>query len=212
MLLRWINLSKKNRAIGIITESAQVYDELLKNTSYLIIAHSGVFNSYRQYEIHFNSSNFMHLTGVDTELSAGLFYSKCIGNKLSKSDFKLKDNGTTMLKLSLLPEMFNLDIYRTIGEFDSSGGYVKIKADVASGHNTGVLALKKINDTNYVPCSLLADHVDNTVIATSKQKILYIYSKKKKEKKYTDIVYEDEDAAEHEIPEEISKSINIIDK
>lgn len=200
-------MSKKDRAIEILTDSAKVYDDLLKNKSYLIISYSNVFKSYRHFEIVFNSANFMHLTGVDTRLKPSVFYKKCLNNRLSKNDFELKNNGTTMLKLELLPKMFELNIYRTIGDYSEFSDYIKIEADIAAGNNKGTLALKNIGNNLYIPCSLLRDSIDNRISSLSKQKITYIYSKNKNDNKYRDIIYEDKKGLTHAIPDEISQLI-----
>ena len=66
------NVNKK-QAIKIITDAAKKYDELLNKKHFLIIYQTK--RNIEYVKIDFRSQYFLHLTGVETSLSAKVFYS-----------------------------------------------------------------------------------------------------------------------------------------
>lgn len=69
----------------------------------------------------------MHLTGLKSGLSsssklfANDFYKKCLEHKLSPEDFDFAEDGTTHLKLAVLPKLVCKNLHASIiGNYDSS--------------------------------------------------------------------------------------------
>ena len=97
----------KNVALKIILESCKDYKENLVNCNLLFVF--GNINNPSFLETSFLGRNFLHLTGCETKLHANEFYNNALKKKLTKKDFELKSDGTTELKLSVLPEMMQIE-------------------------------------------------------------------------------------------------------
>lgn len=127
----------KEKAIKIITTCAKIYDKELCNRCLLFVCadkHKNV--SYMEFT--FKERNFLHLTGVclvnktKTEtgnfsadekinISAVEFYEKCLSGKLSPKDFEFSEEGTTQLKLDVLPYVLTKNLSANmIGDFNSN--------------------------------------------------------------------------------------------
>lgn len=52
-----------------------------------IIISSDLFNSSKKYILRFYKTNFLHLTGVKTNLTAEDFFNKCLYNTITEDDF-----------------------------------------------------------------------------------------------------------------------------
>lgn len=105
----------KEDAIRIVTACAKLYEEHLAGKNLLFVCQ----NKHRvttEIELSFDASNFLHLTGLklkkqstktgeDESISAKVFYEKCLSHKLSVRDFEFAPDGTTPLKLDVLPRM-----------------------------------------------------------------------------------------------------------
>ena len=96
---------KKENAIKIIAECAKLYKENLENKNLLFVF--GADKTPEFFEASFLPRNFLHLTGVkifEERVGGSVdFYERCLRRKLSPSDFSFADNGTTVMKLSILP-------------------------------------------------------------------------------------------------------------
>ena len=112
---------KKQQAIKIITEAAKIYNKNLENKNLLFIF--GAEKSPEFFEASFLPRNFLHLTGVrifeDRIFGSVDFYEKCLHGKLSPSDFSFADNGTTEMKLSVLPQLMKIQTCaKMVGVYD----------------------------------------------------------------------------------------------
>ena len=84
-------LSFHSRVKNTLIQCAEIYNSFYVKYDYLIIADAFKKNPY--YIISAQEDNYLHLTGVSTNLSAKQFFHKCISKTLSESDFKLKTHG-----------------------------------------------------------------------------------------------------------------------
>lgn len=112
---------KKEKAIRIITSCAKEYHKNLEGRNLLFIY--GTFKEPEYFEAAFSPENFCHLTGVERTAgySAEQFYQRCLHGKLNPSHFELRKNGTTEMKLSVLPRLMNIDRTATmVGVYDNS--------------------------------------------------------------------------------------------
>ena len=119
----------KDEAIKIVAQCAQAYQKELDGKSLLFLCtdkHKRVF----PFEFSFYGNNYLHLTGLkapkgaDGE-SAGLFandfYQKCLDHKLSPADFEFSEDGTTHMKLEVLPTVISKNLQaKMIGDYNSS--------------------------------------------------------------------------------------------
>lgn len=125
-------------ALPIIIKAAKEYDEKLNDKHFMIVYQDK--NEVKISEVGFRDMNFLHLTGVSSNLSATMFYSACISGKLSIRDFSIDSKGKAQRKLMVLPYLPKL-LYNNcmIGKFINSGIY--IKADYFVGNTKAILSV-----------------------------------------------------------------------
>jgi len=113
---------KKDEAIRILTTCALQYYSNLENKNILyIFIENGKMNSF---ESLFLPRHFLHLTGVKI-ISRGVksteFYRLCLKSQLPKSVFTFHENGTTEMKLSVLPQIMNIHkTAKMVGDYDNA--------------------------------------------------------------------------------------------
>lgn len=192
----------KEDAIKIVTSCAQKYkDELDGNT--LMFVCKDKHNVISCFEFSFRPENFMHLTGLKTIrnaaelknanrtdaeiISAADFYSRCLNHKLSPRDFEFANDGTTDMKLNVLPLVVNKNLSANmIGDYNSSkpllyteklAGSIKACVGFTRDSNTGLLLPNTMLQEDLRPnvCGYV------TVIAT--------YRKKQGDEKYQELTY-----------------------
>lgn len=192
----------KAEAIKIVTACARKYrDELDGNTLMFVCRDKHYVISC--FECLFRPENYMHLTGLKTIrnaaeqekanrtdaeiISAADFYSRCLNHKLSPRDFEFADDGTTDLKLNVLPLVVNKNLSANmIGDYNASkpllyteklAGSVKACVGLIRDPNTGL----------FLPNTMLQEdlrrnvHGYVTVIAT--------YRKKQSDETYQELTY-----------------------
>ena len=102
------NMAKytKQQAISIITDCAVKYKENLDGYQLLFIL-KDKHKHISSLEVSFNPYNFLHLTGIKLadKTTATDFYERCLNHKLSPDDFSFAPDGTTQLKLEILPQL-----------------------------------------------------------------------------------------------------------
>ena len=116
----------KEDALKIIINAAIEYEERLRDNHFLIIYSQN--NKISAVQVGFRDSNYLHMTGVKSRLSAPVFYDSCIKKKLSERDFEFDKNGRVQQKLMVLQYLPDL-LYNNcmVGDFINSG--ICIKAD-----------------------------------------------------------------------------------
>lgn len=175
----------KKKAIETIIQAAKNYKDYLQDKVFLIIYIENTVT--KMVEVEFRSSHFLHLTGVNTKLSAKRFYDKCINQKLSINDFELEKGGKTQQKLMVLPFLHEL-LYNNcmIGNFINSGVY--IRADYFIGNTRAILSVGFRYGKNFdFPVTLFREDVRKLSQPTNK--VLAIFAKNHKKEKYTECTY-----------------------
>ena len=74
----------KKKAIDIIVKAATNYKNTLQDKAFLLIYQEN--GKMKTVQVEFRENHFLHLTGVQTSLSAKRFYEKCVSHKLSFAD------------------------------------------------------------------------------------------------------------------------------
>jgi hypothetical protein len=216
----------KEKAISIIHKSAIEYNQNLINKNVLFLyTHN---NKYDYLECSFTNNNFLHLTGVETDVEPMQFYNAALNNKISVNDFDFKSDGTTELKLSVLLKLMNIHkVGRMIGDYNYCGRW--LVADRLAGTTTSVMGF--IKDNNYFyPSSILKENLSN-ISKKPYSKIIASFIKSQKEELYNELCYAIKDHelitekalkliedkidfknlnASFEIPECINKYINLL--
>lgn len=111
----------KKEALAIVFSCATEYKENLVGRSLLFLCQDKHKKIYCL-EVTFNSSNFLHLTGFKTgkklneenderdfddvrtmEINPSHFLELCLDRRLSEDDFSFAEDGTTPMKMRVLP-------------------------------------------------------------------------------------------------------------
>lgn len=162
----------KKSALKIIIGAAKAYDLKMNNKHFLIVYRDRAM--IKTACVGFRDMNFMHLTGVQTNLSAQQFYSACLSGKLSEKDFELDHKGKVQQKLIALPYLADL-LYNPcmIGNFINSGIY--IKADYFIGNTKAVLSVgfKTGKYTDY-PVTLYREDIRHLSQPTNKVHAIFV--------------------------------------
>ena len=177
---------KKEAAIKIITSCAKSYKNNLENKNLLFIF--GDLQTPEYFEASFLPRNFLHLTGIKLVegriVSSKDFYDRCLNGKLSPDDFYMAQNGTTDMKLSVLPQLMNLHLCaKMVGDYDNTLLYTEkivgnIFACVGFIHENGY----------YIPNTALREDIRDITISPQKR-VLAIFRKDIKQKLYETICY-----------------------
>lgn len=174
----------KREAIRIMVSAAEDYKKLYAGKNHLYVYNKD--NQLYSIETSFTQSAFLHLTGVETTLSAKQFYSKCISHSLSQKDFDFKTDGTTELKMKILPKLFKVSQnYKMIGTYNNSKP--KLYTERLAGGQFCCMGLISSNSRFYIPNTALNEDIRDLIVTT--HRIVAIYSKSISQNEYTDRLY-----------------------
>ncbi len=176
----------KKRAIEILSQCGALYAENLVNQNYLILY--GDISAPQQVELKFLPRNFQHLTGavVAHGISSVQFYKKCRDRKLKASDFEFSPDGTTVLKLDVLPMLFAFHKnMKMIAQYNNSK--FRLQTDTLTGGQRGCLGF--VTDQSYcVPNTALKEDIRG-IAQEPPKRILAMYRKAIQDKSYENMVY-----------------------
>lgn len=171
---------------------AELYHENLEGRSILLISSNNSLNRISTVEAAFGPSNFLHLTGVKfekgAEISPSVFYSRCLNRRLSASQFILAEDGTSELKLSVLPEIFGSKHLsaKMIGDFHDRRQ--ALFTDKLAGNIRCCVGLVFNSDQKvYVPNTVLRTDMRDSI--ENQQRIILTYRKSIDDDQYSELVY-----------------------
>lgn len=174
---------KKIDALKIIINCANLYKKNLVNKNFLIISKNEPF---QYWELRFEKKQFLHLTGINTKLSSNHFFSKATTGKLSVNDFELRKDGTTDLKLAVLPILMDFaNSVRIIGNYFEDGS-PRLYTEVLAGNIQGALGFVHDKKSNLVPNTCLNFNIR---LHSNSTRIVLMLSKALNEKEYLKIEY-----------------------
>jgi hypothetical protein len=166
----------QNEILAIVLSAAEDYSEKLLDRHFLIIYQDRASkNAYKYKEIGFRDYNFLHLTGLKTEMSASAFFSAATSDRLSVKQFHTDKQGRCIQKLNVLPYLSNL-LYNKclIGDFINSG--ISIKADYFAGDTRSIISLGFRKGTTVdIPVSLYNEDIKK--ISSPTNRVVAIYTK-----------------------------------
>lgn len=172
---------KKNDAIEILYKSALLYEKNLKNRNLLIIY--GNVNVPKFIETKATADNFLHLTGVENtnpSITPAKFYENILDKKVSLNDFEFKKDGTTTLKLSVLPYLMEITKQgKMLGIYNFKRP--RLKTDKLIGNISVSMGLVK-SGRFYSPNTVLKGDIRDDI--EKSERVLSILSKGIKEEKY----------------------------
>ena len=177
---------RKTEALRIIHNCALSYKQNLAHKNLLFVTTQDTKTTC--FETAFLPRNFLHLVGASTKLGSTEFYSMAIRGRLGEQDFGFMTDGTTEMKLNVLPQLMNIHISaRMAGDYDFSKSL--LVTDKLAGTVTAAMGFRKTGDKGiYVPNSAL--NTDLRLISIKPvQRIAAIFQKSKLDKKYTILTY-----------------------
>lgn len=177
----------KQQALSIIVDCALKYEQNLSGRNLLFLLKSKEL-SVSSLEVAFYPYNFLHLTGVrlNKKISAADFYQKCLNHKLCTEDFSFVQDGTTHLKLNVLPLLMTKNISaKMAGDFQNSSPF--LYTDKLIGNVKSCLGFVKTRHACYVPNTVLNLDIRNATQRTLQ--VIATYRKRQEESLYNDLVY-----------------------
>lgn len=175
----------KNDVLKIIINSANLYKNNLLNKNFLIIS-KNKNEPFQYWEVKFEKKQFLHLTGINTKLSANHFFSKATTGKLSLNDFEIRKAGTTDLKLSVLPILMDFaNSVRIIGDYFENDS-PKLYTEVLAGNVQGALGFVHDEKSILVPNTCLNCNIR---LRANSSRIVLMLSKPLNEKEYLKLEY-----------------------
>lgn len=179
---------KKEEALRIILKCCKLYHSNLENKNVMFIVQDKR-KDIHYLEMLFLTSNFLHLTGINITnkkiKSSTDFYNLCLKNQITVSDFKFNSNGTTSMKLQILPQIIQIQkICKMTGDYNNTKLYLSTQKLVGNV-NICMGFIKKGN--YYIPNTALKEDIRN--ITTEQAKIIAIMVKNVKDAKYKEITY-----------------------
>jgi len=174
----------KLEALRIIHSSAKSYNENLVNRNVLFISLNN--GKAELFEASFLPRNFLHLTGVCTELNSTAFYSMARRDRLSSKHIDFASDGTTEKKLDVLKALMNIHITaRMLGDYDYSQRF--LVTDKLAGTVTSAMGFRKDGEY-YVPNTSLKTDV-RVVSKRPVQRIVATFIKRFDDEIYSDLMY-----------------------
>ena len=105
----------KEAAVGIIHECSVLYSKNLCGRMVMFVTESENRASF--FETLFLPRNFLHLTGVKTNLNSEFFYEIALNQRLSPSSISFDPGGTTYIKLGILRQLMLIHVSaRMVGD------------------------------------------------------------------------------------------------
>ena len=191
----------KEDAIRIVTQCADRYQQELEQRSLLFLC-ADKHMRISIYEFYFHSYNFLHLTGLKTKspsanpipflssssiMSANSFYEKCLSHKLSPNDFEFSDDGTTSLKLDVVPGLITKNLNASmIGDYNSNKPRLYTEK-LAGGIKACMGFTMDAISGEYVPNTVLKEDLRNNV--TEWVRVIGVFRKAITETTYSEVTY-----------------------
>lgn len=177
----------KKQAVSIIINCASMYEQNLNKHKLLFILKDKSSN-ISSLEVAFYPYNFLHLTGIKLKntISAMDFYKRCLKHKLSPNDFEFSSDGTTYLKLEILPLLLSKNISaKMIGDFNTTKP--KLYTEKLVGNVKGCFGFIKTAKSEYIPNTVLNTDIRN--ISNYTAQVIATYRRSQSTPLYNELVY-----------------------
>lgn len=179
----------KKDALSVVFSCASEYKRNLVNRSLLFVC----TNKHKQIyclEVTFDASNFQHMTGLKTK-SSGIhalhFFELCIDQRLSENDFDFAEDGTTPLKILVLPSLVKKNLSANmLGDYNMSQPKLYTEK-IAGGVKACVGFVRDRGIGRYVPNTVLEGDIRKKV--NRPDRIILTYRKKRGDAQYAELVY-----------------------
>lgn len=180
----------KDQAIKTVCDCAFQYQKNLLNKSLLFIT-MDKHKCLDTVEVFFTKHNYLHLTGLKvnrSSISANRFFELCIDKKLSIKDFEFAKDGTTDLKLSILPFLINKNLSaNSIGYFNESG--IDLYTEKLAGSIRGCIGFRTDKRTGLLVPNTVLNKDIRECTKHPQARIIVTYRKNSSDVFYSEIVY-----------------------
>ncbi len=195
-----VKKSFTSRVVDSVIQCAKQYEAIYVDRSYLIFSDAFINNPF--YEIEAHKDNYLHLTGITTQLSARSFFDRCINGTLTESDIEIgsayhdpkEAKGNIRRKINSLPLIMGLFSDDTYVEEDFQKN--RISCTFASANRFATLGF--IATPKAVPRTLLKG---NELDEERSYSLSLVLSKARSDKYYDTVVYGDLQYVRHFIKE-----------
>ena len=201
----------KSKAIGIIVQCVELYHENFENKNLMILS-ANKQKYIHALEAHFPRRCFMHLTGImpneSLVRSATHFYTMCLEHRLTEGSFSIRPDGTTEMKLSVLPDLLKPHLSaKSIGDYDAFSP--KLFTEKLAGSIRACMGFTK-GDGFYYPNTVLKKDIRD-ISKHPQERILAIVSKEVGDLLYGTYVYATkiDDWSMYHISDDISGKIQM---
>ena len=181
---------KKEEVLKKLFDCASSYrDNLVNNNLLFICTNSALKVSLLQ--TVFSPGNYLHMTGIKfiktKKISPNEFYDKCINKRLSPKEFDLSDDGTTELKLEILPYLVAPGLSaKMAGDFSGVRPFLYTEK-LVGGVRGGIGLIFDDKRGYYVPNTVIND--DIRILTNEKLRIIATFKKGIHETDYKECVY-----------------------
>lgn len=179
----------KKEALSIAFKCAELYKKELLNKNLLFIAVDKK-QKVSAFESSFFAGNYKHLTGLilTSEMSPNDFFWNCIKRRISVNDIQFKADGTTPLKLKILPILLCKNLSANmIGSFSDT--HLNLYTEKLVGKQSGSMGFVfDRNKNRYVPNTVLNGDM-REMITLPVKRIISTHRKNMLDKDYTETVY-----------------------
>ena len=180
-----------NDAIRIAVNCAKKYENELRNRNLLFLFQDKGCR-INGIELIFRAQHFMHLTGLKAKnkqhpISAPDFYKKCLDKRLQENEVTFSEDGTTELKLSILPNIICKNLMaNSIGDFN--GSTIKLMTDKIVGNQHAFIGSIFIQEFGYfIPNTFVKGDIRD--YTKNRRRIIAIFRKKQMDAVYEEITY-----------------------
>jgi len=173
-----------DKVLEKIHRCAVLYKDNLLGKNILFVASDK--SSMSMFEAIFLARNFLHFTGVGSNLKSTMFFNAALHNKLNRRDITISSGGLTELKLDVLPTLMSIHIIaRMVGNYDNSKSL--LVTDKFAGTHTAVMGFKEDGGYFY-PNTVLNEDLRNLTVSP-RQRVVATFVKIRKDLVYTELSY-----------------------
>ncbi|MDR0490196.1 MAG: hypothetical protein LBH28_02975 [Oscillospiraceae bacterium] len=174
----------KSEALRIVHSGAVAYQNNLVNKNVLFVALN--HGKAEPFETSFLPRNFLHLTGIRTELNSTTFYRLALRDRVGEHNIAFAEDGTTDKKLDVLQSLMNIQMTaRMLGDYDNSQRL--LVTDKLAGTVTSAMGFRRDGDV-YMPNTSLKTDM-RTITLKPVRRIAAIFVKGFNEEKYCNLTY-----------------------
>lgn len=179
----------KKEALSVVFSCATLYQDNLVGRTLLFVS-MDKHKHVHCIEVSFDASNYLHLTGFKlrhSAISANNFFDRCCDRRLAEDDFDFASDGTTEMKMRVLPSVVNKNLSaKMLGEYNGRGP--RLYTDKLAGSISACIGFVATGSSGrYVPNTMLEG--DIRTMTNGADRIIATYRKKSSEERYSEIVY-----------------------